>query len=108
MRKRTRRPTFGSAGTKLIEYTAGEGVFGPFVTSKIYRFRSGKNPRLVDLRDLTLLAKAAGRKNLRDVSEEQEAEKQRLEGPKKPKRVREKSKPVEVPVEQEEVDNATE
>jgi hypothetical protein len=111
MRRRANQPVFGSAGTKLIEYTGGDGtgVFGPFVTRKVYRFRPGKNPRLVDARDLTLLTRAAGRENLRDVSAEQAAEKERLEAP-PPKRVREKPKPVEKsaekPVEQEEVDDA--
>jgi len=106
MRRRTKQPVFGSAGTKLIEYT-GElpAVFGPFMTRKIYRFHAGKNPRLVDLRDLTLLGKAAGRENLRDVSG---PEPRRLERP-KPKRVREsrpKPEPVEEPAE--EVDDGTE
>jgi len=116
MSRRTSQPVFGSEGTKLIEYTGGPvGVFGPFVTRKVYRFRPGKNPRLVDVRDLTLLAKAAGRENLRDVGAEQAAEKERLEAP-PPKRVKESrkiepkpaEKPAEEPVEQEEVDDAIE
>ena len=113
MRRRTSQPVFGEKGTKLIEYTGGDGtgVFGPFVTRKVYRFRPGKNPRLVDVRDLTLLTKAAGRESLRDVSAEQAAEKKRLEGP-PPKRVREtreaEPKPAEKPVQQEEADNGIE
>ena len=65
MRRRSKQPQFGDAGTKLLEYT-GElpAIFGPFVTKRVYRFRAGKNPRLVDMRDLTLLGKDAGRENL--------------------------------------------
>ena len=64
---------FGEAGTKEIEYLGDTpAVFGPFITRKIYRFRMGKNPRLVDLRDLPGLTKVAGRKKLRDVNEPEE------------------------------------
>lgn len=100
MTKRTSRPMFGALGRdglKMIEYL-GElpATFGPFVTTKKYKFTVNKNPRLVDLRDLTGLTKVAGRENLRDVN----APKQR-----RPRRVKE-TKPVEELAE--EVDNATE
>ena len=105
MKRRSRRPVFGEKGTKLIEYTGETPVaFGPFVTGKLYRFRPGKNPRLVDVRDLTLLTKAAGRESLRDVNAETP----------KPKRIREpkpeqlKSEPVKEPAEQKEATNGTE
>jgi len=69
MKRRTTRPRFGDLGTKLVRYTGKmPAVLGPFVTAKIYRFSEGKNPREVDVRDLTLLAKAAGRENLVDLS----------------------------------------
>lgn len=81
MKRRSTQAQFGDGGTKLIQYT-GEmpANFGPFVTKKIYRFREGKNPRLVDLRDLTLLTKVAGRDNLLEVDPSGR--------PKPPKRVR--------------------
>jgi len=73
--RKSARPAivFGEAGLKEIEYL-GElpGVFGPFVTRKIYRFREGKNPRTVDVRDLPGLTKQAGRRKLRDVNEPEE------------------------------------
>lgn len=70
--------TFGEAGTKEIEYTGDlPAVFGPFVTKKVYRFRPGKNPRLVDLRDLPGLTKAAGRRKLREVGEPEAEKKQK-------------------------------
>jgi hypothetical protein len=95
MRKRKRRPQFGEAGTKLMEYTAElPATFGPFVTKKIYRFGT-KNPRLVDLRDLTLLCKVAGRDNLVEVDKITGKKKRRA-----PRRVRE--------VKQEEAENAIE
>lgn len=102
MNRKTGVPIFGAVGTKLIEYTGDlSGVFGPFVTKKIYRFRPGKNPRLVDLRDLSSLAQVAGRENLRDVNAVPES--------KRPKRVREpRQEPAGVPVEQEEANDATE
>jgi len=83
MRKRSRQPVFGAKGTKMIEYL-GEmpGIFGPFVTLKRYQFRPGKNPRLVDVRDLTLLTRTAGRENLRDVNKPKPIE---SEPKKKPK-----------------------
>ena len=96
----------------MIEYLGGTGVFGPFATREVYRFRPGRNPRQVDVRDLTLLAKAAGRDNLRDVNAEPKVE--------RPRRVREKSKQEkqikvksvestgEVPVKQEEANHDTE
>lgn len=70
MVRRNNQPAFGEAGVKLIKYL-GElpAVFGPFVTKKTYRFRQGKNPRLVDMRDLTLLTAAAGRDNLQEYTE---------------------------------------
>lgn len=69
MRRRSKQPKFGAKGMKTIEYLGQmPAAFGPFVTMKTYRFRPGKNPRLVDVRDLTLLVKAAGRENLRDVN----------------------------------------
>lgn len=98
MKRRTDQPVFGETGAKLIKYL-GElpGIFGPFVTKKIYRFRLGKNPRAVDVRDLTLLAKAAGRDNLQEYTES---------GRPKRRRVKEKeTRPVEPA---EEVDNDTE
>lgn len=112
MKRRSSKPKFGSVGTKMIEYLAndGVGVFGPYVTREVYRFRPGKNPRPVDVRDLTMLTKAAGRDNLRDVNAEPRVE--------RPKRVREKPKQekqtksvevlAETPVEQEEVTNDAE
>ena len=103
MRKSARAVyVFGEVGTKEIEYL-GElpKVFGPFVTQKIYRFREGKNPRLVDVRDLPGLTSAAGRKSLRDVNEP--------EREKKPRKV--SSVPVEqqeqVEIEIEEVNDGT-
>lgn len=86
MKRRSKQPIFGERGTKLIEYL-GEmpGIFGPFVTLKRYQFRSGKNPRLVDVRDLTSLAKVAGRENLRDVNEPEP--KQKIKS--KPKKIEE-------------------
>jgi len=89
MKRRSGKPKFGATGTKMIEYLAngGIGVFGPYVTREVYRFRPGRNPRQVDVRDLTLLTKAAGRDNLRDVNAEPKVE--------RPRRVRETPKPVE-------------
>lgn len=106
MTKRTSRPMFGSLGRdglKMIEYLPGDGVFGPFVTGKVYRFRPGKNPRLVDLRDLTLLTKAAGRENLRDASAPRETRPRRVKA--KPLTEPETKQPAEEPVE--EVNDAT-
>jgi hypothetical protein len=79
MRKPTRSTiVFGEAGLKEIEYLGDlPAVFGPFYTRKIYRFRLGKNPRLVDVRDLPSLTKAAGRKRLRDINEPEEEKKPR-------------------------------
>ena len=94
MKRRNKQPVFGAKGTKMIEYL-GEmpKTFGPFVTLKTYRFRPGKNPRLVDVRDLSLLAKAAGRENLRDVND--------------PESVKPKQKTKPRPIEVEEVDDGT-
>jgi len=66
-------PRFGQGGLKEIEYL-GElpFVIGPFVTPKIYRFRQGKNPRFVDLRDLPKMTDVVGRDKLRDVNAKEE------------------------------------
>ena len=90
MKRRTTVPQFGDAGTKLIEYTGAlPAIFGPFVTKRVYRFRAGKNPRLVDLRDLASLGRDAGRENLVELD--------KITGKKKrkPRRVRETPKKQE-------------
>ena len=91
MRKKAKdtRPAFGAGGLREVEYL-GElpGVFGPFVTGKVYRFREGKNPRAVDLRDLPGLAKEAGRDRLRGAEDEK---------PKRQRRVEERLQAVEEP-----------
>ena len=100
MKKRSGKPAFGSAGTKMIEYLGGTGVFGPYVTRETYRFRPGKNPRQVDVRDLTLLVKAVGRDNLRDVNAEPRIERPRRvrEKPKQEKQEPKPVKSIEIPV----------
>ena len=101
MKRRSDIPVFGEVGTKMIEYLPGDGVFGPYVTKKIYRFRQGKNPRLVDLRDLSQLTKDAGRENLHDVNAVSEE--------RRPKRVKEaKPEPPKAPAEIKEANDAIE
>lgn len=99
MTKRNSRPMFGGLGRdglKMVEYLGKLPVtFGPFVTTKKYKFTKNKNPRLVDLRDLTLLTKAAGREKLRDVNAPTEPSRPRRV---KPPKVEKKTKPVEEPV----------
>lgn len=94
MRRRKKQPVFGEKGMKTIEYL-GElpKMFGPFVTLKVYRFRPGKNPRLVDMRDLTSLAKAAGRENLRDVNESEPEPRPKTKS--KPKKIEEVANGIE-------------